>query len=221
MEEAVKALARPVTYYDREPKCGSVKMPYWVRAFLRRYGIALLALFIMWAALTITKVIVRRNTIIEVTEQLTAQYDAEYEAKIEEFKEAWAKANFKADDESLLDAMDGEADAIARVIGTMDTKRMKLTMIWNILVRVDNPAYPNNVYDVIAQPSQWMFYDKNNPSRTDDKELALEQLKLWHEKRYPAGLKNTYVYGEWSTNDYVLRDSWEKNSKTNYWRFPE
>ncbi len=124
-------------------------------------------------------------------------------------------------DASLQAAMDEESDAIARVIGTMTTKRMKQTMIWNILVRVDSPFYPNNVKDVVGQPQQWMFYDEKNPIRDDDKQLALEQLKLWHEGRYPAGLSANYVYGEWSTNDYVLRDNWEKNSKTNYWRFPE
>lgn len=220
--ERIEALAKPVTYDPVSPKSRrTVNMPYWIRDFMKRYGILLLALAILWADSTITAAIVRRNTAAEVTEQLTARYEAEYAAKLEQYQQEQRAAQFKSGEASLMAAMDQEADVIARAIGTMQTKRMKMTMLWNILARVDSPFYPNNVLEVVAQPQQWMFYDESNPIRDDDKALALEQLKLWHEKRYPAGLNNTFVYGEWSTNDYVLRDTWEKNSKTNYWRFPE
>ena len=104
-------------------------------------------------------------------------------------------------------AMDQEADAIARVIGTMSTKRMKLTMMWNILVRVDSPFYPNSVSEVVAQPQQWMFYDEKNPIREDDKQLVLEQLKLWHEGRYPK----TKNKKEAKTNEYGSKPQKEKS----------
>ena len=220
--ETTEALARPVNYGQATPNYRKVlKMPRWINMFLRRYGVTLLALAILWGDTTVTAAIVRHNTTIDVTEKLTAQYEAEYADKLESYKQQQQAANLITGEASLMAAMDQEADDIARVIGTMATKRMKLTMMWNILVRVDSPFYPNNVSEVVAQPQQWMFFDEKNPIREDDKQLVLEQLKLWHEGRYPAGLSAAYVYGEWSTNDYVLRDSWEKNSKTNYWRFPE
>lgn len=217
-----KAISRPVVYGTNQIRKEAKKMlPVWVERFLKRYGILLLALAVLWCDSYITAVITRHNTTLEVTEQLTAQYETDYAAKLQAYKNEQAAAQFMSGDKSLQAAMDLESDEIARVIGTMKTKRMKQTMVWNILVRVDSPFYPNNVSEVVAQPQQWMFYDEKNPIKDDDKALALEQLKLWHEGRYPAGLSASFVYGEWSDNDYVLRDTWEKNSKTNYWRFPE
>lgn len=193
--------------------------------FVKRYGLAIAAILALavWTAATglITGSIVRHNTEIEVTERVTSEMRAGFQEYLEEQKRAESARYFLSGDASREAAMNQEADAIARVIGTMSTKRQKQTMIWNILCRVDSPAYPGTVQEVIAQPQQWMFYDEGNPIREDDRTLALEQLKLWHEGRYPSGLSSAFVYGEWSQTDYVLRDSWEKNSRTNYWRMPD
>ena len=224
MEKPIQALADPICYSRkiREPRFTPPKVRLSLTKilrsnFIKRNGVLIIALIVLLADTGITAGVTQKN----VTEELTAQYDAEYEAKIEAFQQEWMRDHFITGEDSLNLAMDQEADEIARAIGQMKTKRMKLSMTWNILVRVDNPAYPNNVRDVVNQPQQWMFYNKDNPIREDDKQLVLEQLKLWHDKRYPAGLTSAFIYGEWSDNDYVLRDSWEKNSHTNYWRFPE
>ena len=206
---------------------GPWRMELSLRAerFLKRYGFAL-ALIAAMAAYTalvgvITGSVVRRNTEIEVTERVTSEMRAGFQSYLEEQRRQEGAKYFLSGEASREAALNQEADAIARAIGPMVTKRMKQTMIWNILCRVDNPAYPNTVQEVIAQPQQWMFYTESNPIREDDRTLALEQLELWHEGRYPAGLSATYVYGEWSQTDYVLRDRWEKDSTTNYWRMPE
>jgi len=193
----------------------------WAIKFIRQYGILLaaLGLFAGWS-LGIAAVTAHRVE-KEVTERLTAKYAAEYEARMNAYISQQEAIERVLGDGSMQAQIDREADAIARVIGTMESRRMKLTMLWNILIRVDNPLYPDSVEDVIAQPKQWMFYSEDNPIRDDDCRLAQEQLKLWHEGRYPSGLTVEYVYGEWSTGDYVLRDRWEKNSRTQYWRFPE
>ena len=224
MEKPIQALADPICYprKTREPRITLPKVRLSLTKilrsnFIKRNGVLIIVLIVLLADTGITAGVTRKN----VTEELTAQYDVEYEAKIEAFQQEWMRDHFITGEDSLNLAMDQEADEIARAIGQMKTKRMKLSMTWNILVRVDNPSYPNNVRDVVNQPQQWMFYNEDNPIREDDKQLVLEQLKLWHDKRYPAGLTSAFIYGEWSDNDYVLRDSWEKNSKTNYWRFPE
>ena len=191
--------------------------------FIRKHGIALIALALLAIWTVVTCSIAAHNARVKTTEQLTAQYSAEYDAKIQAFYDAQDAAK-AAEQEALLSAqaqMEREADALARLIGTMKTKRMKGAMLWNVLARVDNPAYPGSVEEVIEQPSQWMFYSESNPIREDDRQFALEQLAIWHDGRYPAGLSTDFVYGEWSENDYVLRDSWDRNSRTNYWRFPE
>lgn len=197
----------------------------WAIQFVRQYGILLaaLALFAGWSW-GISAVTARRVE-KEVTERLSTQYAAEYEARMEAYISQQEAIERVLGDGSMQAQIDREADAIARVIGKMKTKRMKLTELWNILMRVDSasPIYPNTVEEVIAVPGQWMFCepDGNNPIREDDRALAVEQLKIWHEGRYPAGLTADFVIGEWSENDYVLRNKWEKDSTTEYWRFPE
>lgn len=195
----------------------------WAIQFVRQYGILLaaLALFAGWSwgisALT------ARRVEKEVTERLSAQYAAEYDARMNAYISQQEAIERVLGDGSMQAQMEREADAITQVVGKMKTKRMKLSETWNILMRVDSPFYPNTVEEVVSVPGQWMFFepDGKNPIRDDDRALVLEQVKLWHEGRYPAGLTIDFVYGEWSENDYVLRNKWEKDSTTEYWRFPE
>lgn len=189
--------------------------------FARNYGILLVVViaFIFWTFLV--WFISAKTTTVKVTNVLTQKYDIDYELKMQEYVEQIEIANTPSEDEVLAKQMRKEADILAKVIGTMNTKQMKLSMLWNILMRVDSPYYPNTVTEVVNQPNQWMFYKENNPIRDNDVELALEQLKLWHEGRYPSNLSSSYVYGEWSEHDYVLRDTWDKTSSTRYWRYPE
>ena len=195
----------------------------WAIQFIRQNGILLatLALFVVWS-LGISAVTARRVE-KEVTERLSAQYAAEYEARMNAYISQQEAIERVLGDGSMQAQMEREADAIAQVIGKMKTKRMKLSETWNILMRVDSPFYANTVEEVVSVPGQWMFFesDGKNPIRDDDRALVLEQVKLWHEGRYPAGLTTDFVYGEWSENDYVLRNKWEKDSTTEYWRFPE
>ena len=189
--------------------------------FIRRHGITVVALALFAAWTFGVSAVSKHSARVEAEERLSAQYAAEYEAKLQAYIDEQNAIRRAVGDESLQAQMEREADALARAIGPMKTKRMKQSMLWNILVRVDSPFYPNTVEDVIAQPQQWMFYDERNPIRDDDRALALEQVIFWHEGRYPAGLTVEHVYGEWSENDYVLRNTWDKTSATSYWRMPE
>jgi hypothetical protein len=190
-------------------------------AFMRKYGILLIVVlsFIFWTLMM--WLIASGITKARVTNALTQKYDIEYETRINKYIADLEAANTPTEDEYLQRQIRMEADYLARVIGTMSTKQMKLSMLWNILMRVDSPYYPNTVKEVIEQPDQWMFYNESNPIRQNDVSLAIEQLKLWHDGRYPSNLSSSYVYGEWSEHDYVLRDTWDKSSKTNYWRYQE
>lgn len=189
--------------------------------FFKKYGILTIVVlfFIFWTFMIwgISAGVTRSR----VTNSLTKKYDLEYEIKIGEYMAEIEAANTPTEDEYLQRQIRNEADYLAKAIGTMKTRQMKLSMLWNILMRVDSPYYPDTVKEVVEQPNQWMFYSDSNPKRNDDVNLAIEQLRFWHEGRYPSNLSSSYVYGEWSEHDYVLRDTWDKSSKTNYWRYPE
>lgn len=189
--------------------------------FFRHHGILVTALMVLTAWTLLIWLISGHVSAVRTTKELTAKYDMDYEQQIQAFQEELIALNTPTADEEAERQLREEAEIIARAVGTMGSKRQKLSMLWNILMRVDSPYYPNTVDEVVNQPQQWMFYDSKNPVRDDDVELALEQLRLWHAGRYPAGLSSTYVYGEWSEYDYVLRDRWEKDYRTNYWRYPE
>ena len=189
--------------------------------FAKNNGILLLGIIVLIVWTALIWIIAGSISTKKTTKELTEKYDHDYELKYQAFQDELIELNTPTKDETAERQIRKEADEIARVIGTMKTKRMKQTMLWNILMRVDSPYYPDTVEEVIAQPQQWMFYDPKNPVRDDDVNLALEQLRLWHDGRYPAGLSSTFVYGEWSENDYVLRDRWEKDYRTTYWRMPE
>lgn len=208
------AMVLPAKHVAKKPDIRDTK-------FFRQYGILTIAVlfFIFWTF--IVWGISSGITKSKVTNSLTQKYDLEYEIRMENYMAEIEAANTPTEDEYMQRQIRAEADCIAKAIGTMKTKQMKLSMLWNILMRVDSPYYPNTVKEVVEQPNQWMFYSDSNPKRDDDVALAIEQLRIWHEGRYPSNLNSTYVYGEWSEHDYVLRDTWDKSSKTNYWRYPE
>lgn len=190
-------------------------------SFMQQHGILLIALIAIIVWTSVVWIISAAVSTKKTTVRLTEKYDRDYEIRMQSFRDELVELNTPTEDEVLEKQIRKEADEIARAIGTMNSKRQKLSMLWNILMRVDSPYYPATVSEVIAQPNQWMFYDSRNPVRDDDVALALEQLRLWHQGRYPAGLSSTFVYGEWSEYDYVLRDTWDKTYKTSYWRMPE
>ena len=209
--------SKKATHYAK----GHERRPAGTSQFIRRHGILLIGLAALIAWTAIIWIIASATATKKTTTALTEKYDSDYEIKMQAFRDELIELNTPTPDQVLEKQIRQEADEIARAIGTMGSKRMKQSMLWNILMRVDSPYYPNTVKEVVRQPSQWMFYNEGNPVRDDDVNLALEQLRLWHEGRYPAGLSSTFVYGEWSEHDYVLRDTWDKTYKTNYWRMPE
>lgn len=167
----------------------------------------------------ITGSIVRVNTRREIESEYAQYYAEQYDLKVQQIEQEYAAKYLLTGDASRQAAISEEADVIARAIGTMSNKSQKLGMLWNILARVDSPMYPNNVKEVVEQPEQWIFYDSSNPIKADDRELAVEQLTLWHDGRYPAGLDKSFVYGEWTATRYILRNTWDKNFGTKTWEW--
>lgn len=190
-------------------------------AFLKRNVVSLLVILVLAVeGLAVAEYTERRVT-AEVTEAVTAELRAGFQRYIEQQEQERQAASILTGEASRIAALNADADWLARLAGPYKTRQMQLSVIWNALVRVANQNYPNTVEEVVKQKEQWMFFSETNPIKADVRSLAMEQLELFREGRYPAGLDNSFVYGEWSAKDYVLRDRWEKDSKTNYWRYPE
>lgn len=113
-----------------------------------------------------------------------------------------------------------EAECIAKVIyGTArnHVSSDQKAVIWCILNRVEHYAHPDTIIEVCEQPKQWMGYSSDNPVLTDIYDLALSELKTWYNGGHrPIG--NEYIYLTWSSKEILLRDTFEENRNTNYWR---
>ena len=88
---------------------------------------------------------------------------------------------------------------------------------WCIFNRVDNPAYPNSVQAVCQQAKQWMGYSDDNPVIAKLYDIALTELKSWH-NGVPRPMTADYVYMNWSSREIYLRNTFVEDRNTSYWR---
>lgn len=120
-----------------------------------------------------------------------------------------------------VEQIEREAEWIARVMYGMakpDHKDSDLrAIVWCVLNRVDNRAYPGEVQAVCQQKSQWMGYSDDNPVIAKLYDIALAELKKWHGDSVRP-MSADYVYLTWSSKEILLRDTFAENRSTNYWR---
>lgn len=115
-----------------------------------------------------------------------------------------------------------EAEYIAKVIyGYMVVGNHSYSdfraIVWCIINRVEHYAHPDTVQGVCEQPKQWMGYSDNNPVLTELYDIALAELKIWHSGGHRP-MNNSYIFLSWSSSEILLRDTFEENRNTNYWR---
>ena len=113
-----------------------------------------------------------------------------------------------------------EAEYMAKVFYGMDRNHAESylrAIAWCIFNRVEHYAYPDTIQGVCEQPKQWIGYSPDNPVLTEHYELALAELKVWYSGGHrPMG--NQYIYLTWSSKEILLRDTFEENKNTHYWR---
>lgn len=113
-----------------------------------------------------------------------------------------------------------EAEYIAKVLYGMARNHAdsdKRAVVWCILNRVEHHSHPNTIMAVCEQPKQWMSYSSENPVLTELYDLALAELKTWYSGGHRP-MSSDYIYLTWSSKEILLRDTFEENKSTNYWR---
>lgn len=119
-----------------------------------------------------------------------------------------------------ISQIEREAEYIAKVIyGTArnHSDADKKAVVWCVLNRVEHYGHPGTVAEVCEQPKQWMGYSSDNPVLEENYELALAELKTWYTGGHRP-MSNEYIYLSWSSKEILLRDTFEENKNTNYWR---
>lgn len=190
--------------------------------FIKRYGIFLVLMCAWTISLIICSAVVHHRTEKTVWAEAKAEYAVQLERYKAEQREAEQASYFLSGDASRDAAVNQEIDAVAMVIAKLSTDSQKLTEASCMLARVMSSAYPNSFREVAQQKSQWMFYDPDaeNTFSQHDRDLADQVVRPYMERGViPNGLTDKMVYGSWSPNDFVLRDSYETTTTMHTWRW--
>ena len=189
--------------------------------FERRYGL----LLILAAAFTIYSVLLSAWVSGITEKRVKAEMAEHYAAELQAYKDQQAydrSAEYFLSGEASREAAINQAvDAVAGVISKLNTDAQKLTEAACMLARVMNSAYPNSFEEVANQPQQWMFYDGSDKTFSQhDRDLADQIVRPYMESgMIPNGLTAEMVYGAWSQNDFVLRDSYQNTTTMHTWRW--
>lgn len=144
---------------------------------------------------------------------LRTELQESYKAKMSELEQYYEYGGDVAQ-------IEREAEYIAKVIyGTArnHADSDKKAVVWCILNRVEHYAHPDTIAEVCEQPKQWMGYSSDNPVLAELYDLALAELKTWYNDGHRPMSKD-YIYLTWSSKEILLRDTFEENRNTNYWR---
>ena len=149
-----------------------------------------------------------------------------YEVKLQnyvleqEHAQAEKEAALNATNSAFEEMIDREANLLAKVLyGVKDNSTDDLrTYCWCVFNRVDNTQFANTLEEVISQPNQWMRYNENNEILLKIKQVAREELLVWHDRASRPCSKD-YIYMDWTPNDIVLRTDFVATRSTKYWRY--
>jgi hypothetical protein len=138
----------------------------------------------------------------------------------QEHIQAEREAALNASNNGFEEMIDQEANLLAKVLyGVKDNSSDDLrTYCWCVFNRVDNPTFANALDEVISQPNQWMRYNENNDILAKLKQIAREELLVWHD-RASRPCSSEFVYMDWTPNDIVLRNDFVAQRSTRYWRY--
>lgn len=156
------------------------------------------------------------NQIAEINANYAEEIEsirADYESRVTELEQYYGYGRD-------VEQIELEAEYIAKVLyGTAinHADSDKRAVVWCILNRVEHHSHPNTIAEVCEQPKQWMGYSDSNPVLDELYNLALTELKTWYSGGHRP-MNNSYIYLTWSSKEILLRDTFEENRNTNYWR---
>lgn len=200
-------------------------MSKYIKKKNRFAGVKVIALCILVVVIAVTITAVRQREKYEAQiADINAHHELEmialrtelrecYESKMSELERYYEYGG-------EITQIEQEAEYIAKVVyGTAKNHAdsYKRAVVWCILNRVEHYAHPNTVAEVCEQPKQWMGYSSDNPVLDDIYDLALTELKIWHNDGHRP-ISNDYIYLSWSSKEIILRDTFEENDNTHYWR---
>ena len=166
------------------------------------------------------------------TSRLNARHDKElaqivagYEDRIiqiqQDHETAIAMLNQEHEYGGNISEIEKEAEYISKVVygmGRNHSVNDQMAIVWCILNRVESKGYPSTIAEVCQQPQQWIGYSDDNPVLTEIYDMVLPILKNWHNNAHRP-MDKSYIYLSWSSDEILLRDTFEVTKSTHYYRF--
>lgn len=206
--EEAKWKSEDVIEEKETPRRREKKMRLDLAKFVRQNGDIVRNVAIMIIAVVIGCIITYWRT----SDVLEKRY--EMQLKTEVFKAEQNLASRMRDEYGVTEAeaaalqMEEEAKIIAKVLYPMrnNKERGLRSAVWCVLNRVDNPLemYPDDVYSVCSQKSAFMGWDENNAILDNLYNIALKEVRVWHNGVRPMGTEFVILY--WDSREIILRD---------------
>lgn len=204
-------------YEDREHllqwRYPSFNLVYnWIIAML------LIGLFISFGIWGVDVHIQRKSESMAAT--ALASYQAEEQAKADEI--AHQQALYEQSEEVVTKKM---AESLAKLFFGADKFREKYhygdedfrTLARCVFNRVENPAYSDDIYEVINQKDQWVGYYDSNPVLDEYFDLALTSIREWRSETVKP-VSNDYLWSEYTPNGIFLKNDFHANGYARRWR---
>ena len=217
--------AKPKKTLEDRLICAIADAPKMLRDLVRDHLITMLVILALalegWAVALVTE----RKVTKEVTETVTSELRAGFQQYLDQQERDRQAASFLTGEASFEAALDSDAEWGAKLIyGYLKNGNISRTQAKAIVCCAEARAtsgYTGSFEEAVRQAKQWMWYSDDNPVRGEDKQLVKDVLRELRAGRYPDGFTSDYIYMEWNPGDIVLRNKWEKDSRTKYWRYPE
>ena len=199
-------------HYDRLNRQGLDAGRFWKqnKEIVLRFMVLLIVIL---SACLITKVRVTKKLKADFAVQLTA-------ARIQVEQETMARLREEYNvtyHEEQKSQMEIEATALAKMLYPMqyNTDEGLRSACWCVFNRVESSLYPSTVEMVCAQKSQFMGWDERNPVIQRLYDIALAEVKAWHNGVHPMDVG--FLYLEWNTKEITLRTTYEGGRGCHYW----
>lgn len=223
-----------IDYKDEQARADQLRtelrmeMQHRMEKAKKRYGLALIVLFVWAASLMIgcclTGVIVHKKTEAATEERVTHEMRASMQAYIEEQERQSKAAAFLTGEDSIQAAIDDIAEPLSVHIATLRQDRKVTeagaeTYGWVDIARWLSGTHGATLHDVLTEPNQIESYVEGHAVRNEDLAIAKRIATMVVNGVYPDGFTINLQYAQINADGSVTaRDSLKTDSMTTFWR---
>lgn len=203
------------------------KAMIFLRRFVRRYAVLLVALAVLFGEGVLVRVIAYHNAY----RYAGAVYAAQYDERIAYFISEWEREHAETEDEILQAQIDADTYILERVgMGVLltydradiDDAGTQMQTCINRVLSGGEFQKVQSIQDAVAVSGTWTGFDMGVSVTEDVHQLAAQMAAALH-KGEPMPASAKYLWTEWdySEGELVARDKYMIDSSCHYWRYSQ